>query len=87
MLPFGILSLTPVLQLAVTAVVSRLQDKEKGPDDVRAAYAALLAAMCRAGASFLWTAAGYYAEEALKLAVAGLTDDTVTVSGNANPTP
>jgi hypothetical protein len=57
-----------------------LQDKEKGPDDLRAAYAALLAAMCRAGGSFLWTAAGYYAEEALKMAVAGLTDEAVSVS-------
>lgn len=57
-----------------------MQDKEKGPDELRAAYAALLAAMCRAGGSFLWTAAGYYAEESLKLAVAGLTDEAVTVS-------
>jgi hypothetical protein len=57
-----------------------LQDKEKGADDLRAAYAALLAAICRAGGSFLWTAAGYYAEEALKMAVAGLTDEAVSVS-------
>lgn len=54
-----------------------LQDKSS--DELRAAGAALLGAMCRVGGSYLWTSTGYYAEEALKLAAAGL-DDAATVS-------
>lgn len=54
-----------------------LQDKSS--DELRAHAAGLLGAMCRSGGAVLWTSAGYYAEDALKAAVAGL-EDAATVS-------
>eukprot|EP00775_Hariotina_reticulata_P011788 gene11788-11933_t len=46
----------------------------KSSDELRAAAASLLGAICRGGGSLLWGTGGYYAEEALRLAVAGLED-------------
>jgi hypothetical protein len=54
-----------------------LQDKLSG--DLRGAAAGLLASICRAGGAVLWSSTGYYADEALKAAVAAL-DDAGSVS-------
>jgi hypothetical protein len=54
-----------------------LQDKSS--DELRAAAACLLGAMCRGGGTLLWSAGGYYAEEALRIAVTGL-EDAASVS-------
>jgi hypothetical protein len=53
--------------------------QDKACDELRAQAAALLGALCRAGGCVLWSSAGYYADEALKAAVAGL-DDAAAVS-------
>lgn len=53
--------------------------QDKTSDELRAAAAGLLASICRAGGAVLWSAGGYYAEEALKAAVAAL-EDAATVS-------
>lgn len=52
--------------------VCALQDRTS--DEMRAAAAGLLASICKAGGAVLWSSAGYYAEEALKAAVAALED-------------
>jgi len=54
--------------------------QDKGSDELRAAAAGLLGSICKAGGAVLWGSAGYYAEEALKAAVAAL-DDAPSVRG------
>lgn len=53
--------------------------QDKSSDELRAAAAGLLGSICKAGGAVLWGSTGYYAEEALRAAVAGL-DDSAAVS-------
>lgn len=56
--------------------------QDRTSDEMRAAAAGLLASICKAGGAVLWSSAGYYAEEALKAAVAAL-EDAASVRGQA----
>jgi hypothetical protein len=66
------------LQTTISWVCWCWSVQDKSSDELRAAAAGLLAAICRAGGAVLWSAGGFYAEEALRLAVGAL-DDAATV--------
>eukprot|EP00879_Flechtneria_rotunda_P018180 GHRR01019068.1.p1 GENE.GHRR01019068.1~~GHRR01019068.1.p1 ORF type:complete len:279 (+),score=119.00 GHRR01019068.1:164-1000(+) len=70
---------TPAVQAAAWKLLDK-QAKDKTSDELRGAAAGVLAAICWSGGAFFWSSAGYYAEEALRLAVAVVEDAAAAVS-------
>lgn len=79
--------LESVVTHSTQPLILRVVQQDRSSDELRAAGAALLSAICHAGASYLWSSTGYYAEEAVKLAVAGLGDAASVSTSNCCTVP